>query len=72
MDRKKWAIGDKLLFGLGLSLFGILLFVLVVGVIVALVAGWGGEKQTRTSNSLPMQDKEKTLRERTSNSAGKR
>ncbi|WP_117169445.1 hypothetical protein [Paraliobacillus sediminis] len=63
MNRKNWAIGDKLLFGLGLSLFGLLLFVLVVGVIIALVAGWGEEKQTRISNSIPMQDKENTLRE---------
>lgn len=63
MNRKNWTIGDKLLFGLGLSLFGLLLFVLVVGVIIALVAGWGEEKQTRISNSIPMQDKENTLRE---------
>ncbi|WP_163538820.1 hypothetical protein [Gracilibacillus sp. YIM 98692] len=57
-------IGDKILFILGMSLCGVLFFVLVVGVIVALFISWGedDEKHAETIDSVPMQDKEKVRR----------
>ncbi|QGQ45510.1 hypothetical protein [Metabacillus sediminilitoris] len=53
----KTRIGDRILFILGMSLCGVFVFVLVVGVIVALVTSRDGNKRTAI-DSLPMQDHE--------------
>ncbi|USK34649.1 hypothetical protein LIT25_04615 [Bacillus sp. F19] len=49
---------DRILFILGMSLCGVFVFVLVAGVIVALLTSRDGRKQTGTIDSVPMQDDE--------------
>ncbi|MGM0877045.1 MAG: hypothetical protein ACQEWV_20440 [Bacillota bacterium] len=49
---------DKILFILGMSLCGVFVFVLVVGVIVVLITSWDGKKRTGTIDSVPMHDDE--------------
>ncbi|QGH36744.1 hypothetical protein GI584_22990 [Gracilibacillus salitolerans] len=59
MQTDNMNIGDKILFILGMSLCGVLFFVLVAGVIVALFISWDedDEERTETSGSAPIQNK---------------
>ncbi|WP_191562435.1 hypothetical protein [Metabacillus idriensis] len=50
--------GDKILFILGMTFCGVFVFVLVVGVIVALFTSRDGKKRTGTIDSVPIQDDE--------------
>ena len=50
--------GDKILFILGMTFCGVFVFVLVVGVIVALFISRDGKKRTGTIDSVPIQDDE--------------
>ncbi|MGP4039129.1 hypothetical protein ACTWP4_04355 [Gracilibacillus sp. D59] len=66
MQTDNMSIGDKILFILGMSLCGVLFFVLVVGVIAALFIYWGqgdDEERTESIDSAPMQ-KKKIVRKR--------
>ena len=56
METRNMDFGDKMLFILGMSLCGVLFFVLVVGVIVALFTSRDGKKRTGTVDSITMQD----------------
>lgn len=56
MKTKNMDFGDKVLFILGMSLCGVFVFVLVMGVIVALFTSWYGNNRKRTIDSVPMQD----------------
>jgi hypothetical protein len=58
MKTRNMDFGDKILFILGMSLCGVFVFVLVVGVIVALFTSRDGKKRTGTIDSVPMQDDE--------------
>jgi hypothetical protein len=58
MKTRNMDFGDKMLFILGMSLCGVLVFVLVVGVIVALFTSRDGKKRMGTIDSVPMQDDE--------------
>lgn len=58
MKTRNMDVADKILFILGMSLCGVLVFVLVVGVIVALLTSWDGKKLTGTIDSVPIQDDE--------------
>lgn len=60
MKTRDMDFGDKMLFILGMSLCGVIVFVLVVGVIVALFTSRDGKKRTGTIDSVPMQDDEVT------------
>jgi hypothetical protein len=50
--------GEKILFILGMTLCGVFVFVLVVGVIVALITSWDRNKRTETVDFVPIQDDE--------------
>lgn len=50
--------GDRMLFILGMILCCVFVFVLVVGIIVALFTSRDGKKRTRTIDSFPIQDEE--------------
>ena len=56
METRNMDFGDKMLFILGMSLCGVFVFVLVVGVIVALFTSRDGKKRTGTIVAIPMQD----------------
>ncbi|MBD1379814.1 hypothetical protein [Metabacillus arenae] len=58
MKTSNMGFRDKTLFILGMSLCGVFVFVLVVGVIVALFTSWYDKKRTGTIDSIPMQDDE--------------
>lgn len=58
MKTRNMDFGDKMLFILGMTLCGVFVFVLVVGVIVALFTSRDGKKRTGTIDSVPMQDDE--------------
>ncbi|AIE59908.1 hypothetical protein [Bacillus methanolicus] len=60
MKTRDMDFGDKMLFILGMSLCGVIVFVLVVGVIVALFTSRNGKKRTGTIDSVPLQDDEVT------------
>ncbi len=51
-------VGNKILFILGMSLCGVLVFVLVMGIIVALFISIYSEKQLGTTDFTPIQDDE--------------
>ncbi len=58
MKTRNMDFEDKMLFILGMSLCGVFVFVLVVGVIVALFTSRDGKKRTVTIDCVPMQDEQ--------------
>jgi hypothetical protein len=58
MKTRNMDFRDKVLFILGMTLCGVFVFVLVMGVIVALFTSRDGKKRTGTIDSVPMQDDE--------------
>ncbi|UAL53145.1 MULTISPECIES: hypothetical protein [Metabacillus] len=54
-------IRDRILFILGMTLCGVFVFVLVAGVIVALLTSRDGKKRTGTIESVPMQEDEAAI-----------
>ena len=52
MKTKNMVIRDKILFILGMTLCGVFVFVLVMGVIVALLTSWEGNKRKKTIDSV--------------------
>ncbi|MCH5583958.1 hypothetical protein MK805_03145 [Shimazuella sp. AN120528] len=58
METKNMDVENRILFILGMSLCGVLVFVLVVGVIVALFTSRVSKKLTGTIDSIPIRDDE--------------
>jgi hypothetical protein len=52
MKTKNMVIRDKILFILGMTLCGVFVFVLVMGVIIALLTSWEGNKRKKTIDSV--------------------
>ena len=58
MRTKNMMIRDKILFILGMTLCGVFVFVLVIGVIIALLTSWDDNTRKKTINSTLTQDDE--------------
>ncbi|WP_163581394.1 hypothetical protein [Gracilibacillus saliphilus] len=59
METDNANIGERILFILGMSLCGVMFFILFVGVIIALFISWDedDEKKAETNNSVSLQSR---------------